>query len=167
MPVPHSERKRLALVRLIPAVPASSEVYIDLLFALTGIEDLVVEQAERIEILPGRVAPVACLGHLIALKVLSASEGLLKHQVDLRALLAQAGPGDLALARDAVATIVSRGRNEGRDLQQDLDRHLSEQRSQNDLRLDRSGCSSALEYVSRPLVAITCPSPLRVRVGGP
>ena len=76
--------------------------------------------------LPGCVPPVASLGHLIALKVLSEGEGegRLEHQVDLRALFAVAGPGDLALARDAVAAIVSSGRNEGRDLQQDLERHV-------------------------------------------
>lgn len=126
MPVQGSEGMRLALARLIPAVPERSEVYIDLLFARTGIEDLLVERAECIEILPGCGVPVASLGHLIALKALSAGEGLLKHQVDLRALLAVADPSDLALARDAVAAIVSRGFNEGRGLQQELECHIRE-----------------------------------------
>lgn len=128
--VEQDEIGRLATVRLIRPVPGSSQIFVDLLFASSGIEDLVVKRAERIEILPGCVAPVATIGHLIALKLLSSDETRLQDHVDLRALLAVAAPDDLAQARDAAQTIVARGFNRGRSLPQDLERLTREQRSQ-------------------------------------
>ena len=119
---------RLATVRLIRPVPGSSQIFVDLLFASSGIEDMVVEQAERIEILPGCVAPVASTGHLIALKLLSADENRLQDHVDLRALLAVASPDDLVQARHAADSIGARGFNRGRNLPQDLERLMREQR---------------------------------------
>jgi hypothetical protein len=64
MLVEQDEVSRLATVRLIRPLPGSSQIFVDLLFASSGIEDLIVKQAERIEILPGCVAPVASIGHL-------------------------------------------------------------------------------------------------------
>jgi hypothetical protein len=128
MLVEQEEAGRLATVRLTRPVPGSAQLFIDLLFASSGIEDLVVEQAERVELLPGCVAPVARVGHLIALKLLSADERRLQDYLDLRALLAVASPDDLAQARSAVETIVERGFNRGRDLVQDLE-HLVREHS--------------------------------------
>ena len=48
------------------------EVVIDLLFASSGIEPVVVAEALRLEIAPDVVVPVASPGHLFALKLLSA-----------------------------------------------------------------------------------------------
>ena len=129
MLVEQDEMGRLATVRLIRPVPGSSQIFVDLLFASSGIEDLIVKQADRIEILPGCVAPVASVGHLIALKLLSADESRLQDYADLHALLAVAAPDDLAQARDAVATIVARGFNRGRSLTQDLETLIREQHS--------------------------------------
>jgi Nucleotidyl transferase AbiEii toxin, Type IV TA system len=126
MLVEQEEAGRLATVRLTRPVPGSAHLFIDLLFASSGIEDLVVRQAERIEILPGCVAPVACVGHLIALKLLSADERRLQDYLDLRALAAVAEPGDLAQARTAVDAITARGFNRGRNLVQDLERLVRE-----------------------------------------
>lgn len=44
---------------------------LDVLFASSGIESEVVGSAELLEVLPGLTVPVARIGHLIALKVLS------------------------------------------------------------------------------------------------
>ena len=129
MLVEQDEMGRLATVRLIRPVPGSSQIFVDLLFASSGIEDLIVKQADRIEILPGCVAPVASVGHLIALKLLSADESRLQDYADLHALLAVAAPDDLVQARDAVATIVARGFNRGRSLTQDLETLIREQHS--------------------------------------
>jgi predicted nucleotidyltransferase len=122
MLVEQDEMGRLATARLIRPVPGSSQIFVDLLFASSGIEDLVVKQAERIEILPGCIAPVAGIGHLIALKLLSADESRLQDQLDLQALLAVAAADDLAQARYAAEAIVARGFNRGRSLPQDLER---------------------------------------------
>lgn len=128
MLVEQDEKGRLATVRLIRPVPGSSQIFVDLLFASSGIEDMIVKRAERIEILPGCVAPVASVGHLIALKLLSADESRWQDHADLSALLAVAAPDDLAQARDAAATIVARGFNRGRSLTQDLETLILKQR---------------------------------------
>ena len=114
-------RRRLALARLMRTDRPGPEVFVDLLFALSGIEDLIVEHAQRIDILPGCAAPVASLGHLIAVKLLSARDTRPQDEMDLRALLSVAGPGDLAQARDAVTVIGARGFGEGPVLREDLE----------------------------------------------
>jgi hypothetical protein len=49
----HEHAGRLATVRLIPPSPGSRQVYVDLLFASSGIEDQIVKQAGPVEVLPG------------------------------------------------------------------------------------------------------------------
>ena len=44
---------RLATIRLIRPVIGSSQVFIDLLFASSGIEDQIVADADRLEMWPG------------------------------------------------------------------------------------------------------------------
>ena len=112
---------RLATVRLTRPVIGSSQVFIDLLFASSGIEDQIVACADRLEIWPGIVVPVARVGHLVALKLLSRDERRLQDQLDLQALLAVAKPADLDEARQAVALIADRGFDRERDLRRDLD----------------------------------------------
>ncbi len=113
--------RRLATVRLKP--PHSADVsVIDLLFASSGIEAEIVADAEPIELLPSLTVPVARVGHLIALKVL-ARDDLERPQdlIDLRALLKDAAPADLELARHAITLITSRGYHRERDLARALD----------------------------------------------
>jgi len=113
--------RRLATVRLKP--PQSADVsVIDLLFASSGIEAEIVADAELIELLPALTVPVARVGHLIALKVL-ARDDLERPQdlIDLRALLKDAAPADLELARHAITLITSRGYHRDRDLARALD----------------------------------------------
>lgn len=80
--------------------------------------------------LPGLPLPVASLSHLIAMKVLSASETRPQDHADLQALLARATAADLEAARGAVRLIVPRGFHRQRDLVADLDRWIVSQRPQ-------------------------------------
>jgi predicted nucleotidyltransferase len=89
----------------------------DLLLASSGIESEVVAEAERLEVLPGLIVPVASVGHLVALKLL-ARDDLQRPQDagDLRALLAVLTPDEQARAAEAVGLIEDRGYERGRDL---------------------------------------------------
>ena len=107
---------RLATVRLALAGDAEGPV-MDLLFASSGIECEVVADADSIELLPGLTVKVACLAHLIALKVLARDdERRPQDLVDLRALLRMATPDDVPRAREALNVITARGYHRGRDL---------------------------------------------------
>lgn len=105
---------RLATVRL--ALGPGVDV-IDLLFASSGIEPEIAVAAQRIEVLPALVLPVATVGHLIALKLLATDDRTRPQDgVDLRALVEVAEVADLELARHAVGLIEDRGYQRGRDL---------------------------------------------------
>lgn len=113
---------RLATVRLSPAGADLSGIVVDLLFASSGIEREVVENAERLRVLEGIEVPVARVSHLIALKVLSRDDVKRPQDlVDLRALLKVASETDLNEARKACALIAERGYARGRDLQRDFE----------------------------------------------
>jgi predicted nucleotidyltransferase len=106
---------RLATIRL--ASPVARDVVVDVLFASSGIEPEIVQEAELLEILPGLSVPVAQTGHLIALKLLARNdESRPQDLADLNALRGVANPADLELARSALALITGRGFNRGRDL---------------------------------------------------
>ena len=93
---------------------------LDLLFASCGIEPEVVAAATPSPLFPGLVAPVAQIGHLIALKVLSRNDDTRPQDiVDLRALIVEATPDDLEMARAALDLITERGYNRDKDLQAD------------------------------------------------
>lgn len=89
---------------------------IDLMFASSGIESEVARDASRIELVPGEVAPVAPMPHLIALKVLSRDERRPQDDVDLQSLLGAATSVDIARARELLELIASRGFARGKDL---------------------------------------------------
>ena len=108
---------RLATTRLVPPGLKGSGVVVDLLFASSGIEPEVVEAAEHILILKDVSAPVATIGHLIALKLLSEGKRRPHDAADLVALSKAASPFDFAQARSAVRLIAERGYNRGRDLE--------------------------------------------------
>src|SRR5258708_1556904 len=100
---------RLSTVRLLPPGEGKAGVVIDLLFASSGIEPEIVRAAEKLEIVAGLVAPVARTGHLMALKVLARDDRSRPQDLDdLRALLAEASPEDLADARAALHLIEAR-----------------------------------------------------------
>lgn len=106
---------RLATVRLEHR--NASSLLGDLLFATSGIEPEVVAAATALELAGGLTAPVASVGHLLALKLLSVDEVRRPQDaVDLVGLLGVATASDLATADAAVATIMQTGANRGRDL---------------------------------------------------
>lgn len=107
---------RLATVRLSPTWQAAAGVVIDLLFASSGIEVEVVGAAEKVDIFPDLCLPVAQLGHLLALKLLSRASERPQDDVDIAALLQAADPQDVAMARAALVTITARGYHRNRDL---------------------------------------------------
>lgn len=109
--------RRLATVRV--ALPRETVVGVvgDLLFASSGIESLVVADAEPLEVFPGLFVPVARVGHLIALKLLSRDDrDRPQDLVDLNALFRVANNEEVTRARDAVQRIEQSGFSRGRDL---------------------------------------------------
>ncbi len=95
------------------------------LFAPSGIESEIVNEAEPIEVIKGLQLPVARVGHLIALKLLARDDATRpQDSVYIRALLKEADDQEIALARGAISLIESRGYARGRDLKSDLDKLL-------------------------------------------
>lgn len=116
---------RLATVRL-ESGPDEDSPLADLLFASSGIEPEIVAAADLVAVFPGFRVPVACIGHLIALKVLAYDEDTrLQDLVDLHSLLVAADEEDLRTARAALSLISERGFNRDKDLQADLDAVLT------------------------------------------
>jgi predicted nucleotidyltransferase len=112
---------RIATVRLKHGSERS--VFIDLLFASSGIELEIVRQAEELAVLDDMKVRVATRAHLIALKVLARDDRQRPQDWDdLRALMVDASDDDLAAARQALAMIQQRGFNRGRSLAEDLER---------------------------------------------
>lgn len=116
---------RISTVRLKRETERS--VFIDLLFASSGIEREIVRDAEELAVLEDVTVRVATRAHLIALKVLARDD---RHRPqdwdDLRALLADASDGEIAAAREALSVIEERGYNRGRALADDLARALAD-----------------------------------------
>lgn len=120
---------RLATVRLTRTAQGA-EVIVDLLFTSSGIEPEIAQAAERLEITPGLVVPVATVGHLIALKILARDDVTRPQDLaDLRALITSAVPDDLSLADEAVRLIEARGFNRDRDLRRALEDLVAELRA--------------------------------------
>lgn len=110
---------RLATARLSHR---SSGFIMDLLFASSGIEPEIAARARPLQIPGGLVLPVALPGHLIAMKVLS-NDPLRRPQdgLDLANLLKVADLEQIALARASVRSIMDRGFDRGKSLEQDLE----------------------------------------------
>lgn len=104
-------------------IPPSGEssIPLDILVAACGIEKEIVAGATTIEILPGLSLPVASIGHLIAMKVLSQNRfERLQDRVDLMALLRSATEQDRTTVERALGEIMQRGLAGGRDLLTEL-----------------------------------------------
>ena len=106
---------RLSTVRL--TFPDDRGLVVDLLFASSGIEDVIAASASILAVLPGCELPVATVGHLIAMKLLARDD---RHRPadadDLRALAEVASEHDWAQASNAIALITHRGFHRNRDL---------------------------------------------------
>ena len=118
---------RLASVRLAIATEEVRGAVVDLLFASSGIEPEIVAEADVIEAVPQFSVPVARLGHLIALKVLTREDRTRpQDRVDLAARLGRADLGALGEARRALTLVTQRGFHRRRDLLAALDAVVSE-----------------------------------------
>lgn len=110
-----------AVHRLATARLASSKVekgvLLDLLFASSGIEAEICAQAERLEIMPGLVLPVAKAEHLLALKILARNDRTRPQDAgDIRQLLQIMDESGISAAREALRLITERGYDRGRNL---------------------------------------------------
>lgn len=112
-------------MRLTVPSKRAYKIPVDLLNSSSGIESEIVSSAQRIEILPATTLPVASLGHMIAMKVLSHDDhGRLRDKSDLISLLKSASAEDIVIAREALVLIKERGFDRGRDLIAMLDTFL-------------------------------------------
>jgi len=107
---------RLATVRLQSPSEGPAGVVVDMLFASSGVEPEIVRASEVLEALPGLPVPVARVGDLLALKVLSNGPERPQDQIDIVALLRLADEVEMGRARQTAALIVERGFGRGRDL---------------------------------------------------
>lgn len=108
---------RLATVRLALTADPSMTAVVDLLFASSGIEPEVVAAATLVDLTRTLRLPVASIGHLIALKVLSRNDDTRPQDIiDLRNLFVEATNDDLVVAEDALALITERGYHRDKDL---------------------------------------------------
>ena len=107
---------RLATVRLQSPSEGPEGVVVDMLFASSGVEPEIVRASEVLEALPGLPVPVARVGDLLALKVLSNGPERPQDQIDIVALLRLADEAEMGRARQTAALIVERGFGRGRDL---------------------------------------------------
>lgn len=113
---------RLATVRFQPPGEADGGVIVDLLFASSGIEPEIVGAAQAIEVFSNLRAPIARMGHLLALKVLARDDVSRPQDIhDIRRMLAAAGEDELARAREALQLIEARGFHRNRRLLAALD----------------------------------------------
>jgi len=120
----HEVTKRMATVRMISQ--GENPMYVDLLFATSGIENEIVDAAEEGHLFSDINVRVAKVPSLIALKVLSARESRMRDIVDLQSLFEVASPHDIAEARQLLDLITTRGYNRNKDLQKDLDQYIKQ-----------------------------------------
>lgn len=125
----HTDAARLVGMRLLSPAEPDEGLVVDLLFASSGIEEEVVNEAEILELMPGLAVPIARTGHLIALKILAFQPDHPErrpHDIhDARALIAIADESELDRARRSLELISGRGFSRGRDLEQVLERLLA------------------------------------------
>ena len=114
--VEHERLGRLATARLLDG--SGSGLYVDLLFASSGVEPELVEHAVEVELVSDLVAPVASVGYLMALKLLSRDDRRRPNDADdLASLSVVATEVDWGDASVAVQLIEQRGYHRDRDLQ--------------------------------------------------
>lgn len=113
--IEHEYVDRLATVRMRP--PVSGGILVDLLFASSGIEPEIIQQAERVELVPGLALPIARSAHLVALKLLARDDTTRpQDSADLIALRQVLTEDDEADLRRLVRMVVERGYHRDRDL---------------------------------------------------
>lgn len=107
--------------RLLRPRSRATEVPVDILTAACSIEDKIVRCAVKVELLPALTLPVAALGHLIAMKVLSHNDtDRLQDRVDVISLIRVATTDNMLLAEQALRQISERGFSNERNLIEEL-----------------------------------------------
>lgn len=106
--------------------PQHPDIFIDFLFASSGIETEIVQDAIPLEALPNTSVKGAQIGHLLALKILSEAKGREQDTIDIRNLLQEATSQDIEKAKEACILITKRGFNRNRNLLALLEKHLTE-----------------------------------------
>jgi hypothetical protein len=120
---------RLATVRLVPPGETAGGVVVDLLFASSGIEPEIVRAAERLEVFPGVILPVARVEALIALKVLARDDTRRpQDHIDLVSLVGVASAAQLEAAGNLLRLVQQRGFARGRQLENAFELLLAELR---------------------------------------
>jgi predicted nucleotidyltransferase len=107
---------RLAAVRLLPPGEPEQGIVVDLLFTSCGIEPQICREAERVEVVPGLVVPIARSGHLVAMKLLALAPDRPQDAADLRGLIKTLTPDERERAIIAVREIERIGANRGKAL---------------------------------------------------
>lgn len=108
---------RLATARLTSGGTMQDGLVLDLLFASSGVEPEICQEAEFVEVFPSIVVPVARLSHLMVLKVLARDDRTRPQDaMDLRQLMRAAQPGDLDAACALAELVEARGYNRERKL---------------------------------------------------
>jgi predicted nucleotidyltransferase len=119
--VEQAAMKRLATARLSRQLPrGEASVIVDLLFASSGIEPEVAQQAESFAVLAGIEIPVARTGHLLTLKVLSRSLERPQDSADITALMKVMDAVERIRAVDAARLIAARGFARGKPLEAEV-----------------------------------------------
>lgn len=122
--VEQDSTQRLATTRLLPPGEKHDGIIADLLFASSGVEPELIGDAEPTELFPGLTIPVATVGYLLALKILSVDDERPQDLIDIRSLLAVATDSDVKNAREALRLIDQRGFGRGKQLLRELERLL-------------------------------------------
>lgn len=114
---------RLMTVRLKSV--ADVEVFVDLLFATSGIEPEVVADATVLEIFPDLHLKLATVPALMAMKLLSADWATRPQDtLDIQQLLRIASPSEIKETRHLLDLITERGFSRGKDLHLDFDTYI-------------------------------------------
>ncbi len=114
----HAHLDRLATARF--KTPHKRGFVVDVLLATCGIESEISRQATVEPVSSQLRLPVARVGHLIAMKVLSAGPDRPRDWSDLTLLAQVATEDDWALTETAVSQILTRGFHRGRPLEERL-----------------------------------------------
>jgi hypothetical protein len=111
---------RLAAVRLLPPGEPEQGIVVDLLFTSSGIESQICREAERVEVVPGLVVPIARSGHLVAMKLLAMAPDRPQDAADLRGLIRTLTPDERQRAIVAVREIERVGAHRGKPLSETI-----------------------------------------------
>jgi hypothetical protein len=120
----HQALGRLAAVRMSPPGEPNEGIVVDILFASSGIESDICQDADRLAVADRFTVPVAQAGHLVATKLLAIAPDRPQDAVDLHALRKNLTPEDRERARRAVARIDQIGASRGKNLSEDFRRWL-------------------------------------------